>query len=274
MQITIITVTLNDLSRLKRTAISVMSQISSNFEWVIVDGYSNDGTSQFLAELEIDSRIKCFKQIPSGIYSAMNLGAQNASGDYLWFLNAGDCFNSKISVEAASLELSENRTEILITPVIHVDSRNRVQDLSIPFILQNGNRKEAHVNHQGVLVATKLFRRLNGFDANLALAADGKFLDQAVSLENPLIGKQIYVSFEIGGTAAQNFESTVREIATYRNDAPRGLKLRYLSLRNSVKLCIYAADSYLLASLALRPLFKRRTRKALQNISTSQLTII
>lgn len=274
LQISIITVTLNDLSRLKRTADSILTQISPNFEWVIIDGFSEDGTREFLEELKRDPRVRSYSQIPNGIYSAMNLGALKATGDYLWFLNAGDYFNSQKSVEAASLELTICNTGILISPVIHVDARSRIQDLSIPYIQENDMGKEAHVNHQGVLVSTNLFRLISGFDTSLSLAADGKFLDHAVSLTEPVLSKQIFVAFEIGGTAAQNFERTIREISTYRKNTPRGVQLKYMSIKNWIKIRANVADKNQIIFLLLRPLFKRRTKKVLRSIHNNQLKIV
>ncbi len=83
---TIITVTLNNLEGLKRTAESLHVQTFQHFEWIVLDGGSNDGTTDYLKS----THAKWSSQPDNGIYDAMNKGMEQASGLYLLFLNAGD----------------------------------------------------------------------------------------------------------------------------------------------------------------------------------------
>lgn len=84
----IITVTLNNLEGLKRTHASIQKLAEKNFEWIVIDGGSNDGTIDFL-ESSCENFIS---EKDSGIYDAMNKGIEKSSGDYLIFMNAGDVF--------------------------------------------------------------------------------------------------------------------------------------------------------------------------------------
>ena len=63
-------------------------------EIIIVDGLSKDHTSQVIREFSIKNRIplRIFSQQPAGIYPAMNMGVQKAHGEWLLFINSGDCF--------------------------------------------------------------------------------------------------------------------------------------------------------------------------------------
>ncbi len=87
----IITVSYNAASVIEPTLQSVMSQTYANYEYLLIDGGSTDGT----VEKAKASGIK-FAHIVSerdrGIYDAMNKGIALATGDYLCFLNAGDSF--------------------------------------------------------------------------------------------------------------------------------------------------------------------------------------
>lgn len=91
IRFSVITVCLNAGEDLKRTAASVLRQTCGHFEFIIKDGLSQDGSIESLPE---DSRIKLIRQRDRGIYDAMNQGIGAAAGDYLIFLNAGDCFSS------------------------------------------------------------------------------------------------------------------------------------------------------------------------------------
>lgn len=82
----IVTVTLNNLSGLKKTHNSLKTQKSRDFEWIIIDGASTDGTAEYLKKIKAD----WISEPDNGIYDAMNKGIEKASGHYILFLNAGD----------------------------------------------------------------------------------------------------------------------------------------------------------------------------------------
>jgi putative colanic acid biosynthesis glycosyltransferase len=87
--ISVITVNLNDAPGLRLTAQSVVAQKRPPDEWIVVDGGSTDGSLDVIAQFEpwIDSWISGPDR---GVYDAMNRGLQEASGQYLIFMNAGD----------------------------------------------------------------------------------------------------------------------------------------------------------------------------------------
>ena len=87
----LITVTLNNLEGLKKTYESVSTQTSHNFEWIVIDGASTDGTLDFLIDLQKKHDYLLYSsEEDEGIYQAMNEGIKVAKGEYLLFLNAGD----------------------------------------------------------------------------------------------------------------------------------------------------------------------------------------
>ncbi len=92
MRLTIITVNLNNREGLHKTAESVLKQNFRNFEYIIVDGASVDGSIEEIKKID-NPDIQQFMAISepdSGIYEAMNKGIRAASGEYLLFLNSGD----------------------------------------------------------------------------------------------------------------------------------------------------------------------------------------
>ena len=96
--ITVVTVTYNAAQTLDRTLQSVANQDYPRMEHLIVDGCSTDGTlgmvQTYVAENTRTSHphhIRLICEHDSGLYDAMNKAIANASGDYLLFLNAGDC---------------------------------------------------------------------------------------------------------------------------------------------------------------------------------------
>lgn len=79
----IVTITKNNLEGFRRTQESLAAQSFRDFEWVVIDGNSTDGTKEFLPPDALSEPDK-------GIYDAMNKGIDRARGDYILFLNAGD----------------------------------------------------------------------------------------------------------------------------------------------------------------------------------------
>ncbi|MCB9987731.1 MAG: glycosyltransferase [Rhodospirillales bacterium] len=86
MLFSIITVTRNNLEGLQKTHRSLIPQTCRDFEWIIIDGASTDGTADYLKNLPEG----WVSEPDNGIYDAMNKGITRAQGDYLLFLNAGD----------------------------------------------------------------------------------------------------------------------------------------------------------------------------------------
>lgn len=89
--ISVITITLNDLAGLKYTVGSIKNQTYSNYEHIVVDGMSNDGTVEFcVSTKEQLTRFSYISERDRGIFDAMNKGARVARGDVLVFINSGD----------------------------------------------------------------------------------------------------------------------------------------------------------------------------------------
>lgn len=82
------------------TCDSVMSQTNQNFEWIIIDGASNDDTLQKLEPYT--HRANVFISEPdNGIYAAQNKGIRNSNGKYLMFLNGGDLLYAPDTIDKA-----------------------------------------------------------------------------------------------------------------------------------------------------------------------------
>jgi glycosyltransferase involved in cell wall biosynthesis len=96
--VSIITVVFNGLSLIEKTIKSVISQTWPNIEYIVIDGGSTDGTVEILRLY--DHQISYWISEPDkGIYDAMNKGLATATGDYVWFMNAGDVIYSPETTE-------------------------------------------------------------------------------------------------------------------------------------------------------------------------------
>lgn len=98
MKLSIITVNLNNKDGLQKTIDSVVSQTFKDFEWIVIDGGSTDGSKELL-EQYADHFAYWVSEPDKGIYNAMNKGIKVAKGEYLQFLNSGDWLCDKITLE-------------------------------------------------------------------------------------------------------------------------------------------------------------------------------
>lgn len=89
MKFSIIVVCLNPGDKLNQTLDSILSQSYEDYEIIVKDGGSRDGSVEAMRE---DSRIRLHREKDTGIYDAMNQAVSYASGDFILFLNCGDVF--------------------------------------------------------------------------------------------------------------------------------------------------------------------------------------
>ena len=92
LRISIITVCYNVEKKIKLTIDSVLAQTYHNIEYLIIDGASTDNTLEVLQTYLGRNDLLIYCENDFGIYNAMNRGIARATGDYLFFLNAGDTF--------------------------------------------------------------------------------------------------------------------------------------------------------------------------------------
>lgn len=108
MYYSIITINYNNKEGLELTIKSVLSQTYRNYQFIIIDGGSSDGSFDVIKKYA--NNINYWISEPDkGRYNAMNKGIKQAKGDYLNFMNSGDTFHSPTVLEdIARMNLTED----------------------------------------------------------------------------------------------------------------------------------------------------------------------
>jgi glycosyltransferase involved in cell wall biosynthesis len=127
MQLSIITITYNAEQFLERTIQSILAQTNQNFEYIIIDGKSKDGTLA-IAEKHKNRVNQLVSEPDKGLYDAMNKGLKKATGDFIWFMNAGDEINDNQAVENIYKAISD-KTDVLYGDTYFVDNDGNIQGL-------------------------------------------------------------------------------------------------------------------------------------------------
>jgi len=144
-KVSIITVVLNDKIGLEKTIHSVLEQTFKDYEHVVIDGKSTDGTLDVI-RLYKENISKTLSEQDMGVYDAMNRGIKLSTAEWLIFLNAGDVFYSKTSLESAGA-LIENNIDVIYSDAYYRGSRN--------FLFKCDSSK-MRVVHQSVLYRKSL----------------------------------------------------------------------------------------------------------------------
>lgn len=179
-KISIITVTYNCEKCIEGTIKSVLSQDYPNIEYIVIDGNSNDGTKVVINKY-IDRIATYVSEPDKGIYDAMNKGLKLATGDWVFFLNAGDNFHSCDTLSSIPFEKNTKATEICgIIGNILLKRNGRTEEWhnKSEFFFENTKRlKPMGFSHQGVFTKTILAKEI-GFDMSFKLCADYNMMYQ------------------------------------------------------------------------------------------------
>lgn len=175
MKLSIITINYNNCSGLQRTIESVLAQTFVDYEWIVVDGGSTDGSRELLEQYKSHFSWWC-SEPDKGIYNAMNKGIMHAHGEYLNFLNSGDCYCDFSILETIFGIEKKYKEEILYgnTNYVypnHVDHRIYPSQINLDYFLQNKT-----INHQSIFIRLDLQKRYLYEEQHYRISADYAFL--------------------------------------------------------------------------------------------------
>lgn len=184
-KISIVTVCYNSAKTIEKTIQSVTNQTYPNIEYIIIDGYSTDGTREIIHKYT--NHISYFISEPdNGIYEAMNKAIDVASGNYIFFLGSDDYLASNNIIDKVAEVLSSSSDiDILCGKVMVIDDRlglcrMRGEPLTKEQII-NGNMPP----HQGIFAKVDLLKKQH-FSLKYRIAADFDFF-----LKNYLDNKNV-----------------------------------------------------------------------------------
>lgn len=175
MRLSIITINYNNLEGLKKTYESVVCQTWTDYEWIIIDGGSTDGSREFIEEHQDKFTYWC-SEPDKGVYNAMNKGIAKAHGEYLNFMNSGDCYYNK-NVLGDINQLGSN-ADIIVGHVVRGDNgeflRYYDKNHSILSILLVQT-----LDHQASFIRKALLDKYK-YDETLKIVSDWKFWIEAI----------------------------------------------------------------------------------------------
>lgn len=208
MKLSIITINYNNCTGLKKTIDSVICQTWRDFEWIIIDGGSTDGSKELILSLNDNpdaNLIYWCSEPDKGIYNAMNKGVCHAVGEYLVFMNSGDAFADK---DTLTKIFEEGYTaDIIIGRTISWDDgrivSSRNSDEVSPFL----HLLYSSYPHQATLIRRTLLQKYP-YVEDYKIVSDWKFwMDAIVFGECSIAFSDVIVAkFDMEGISNANSE--------------------------------------------------------------------
>lgn len=180
MKYSIITVNYNNKEGLRKTIESIIHQTYRDFEYIVIDGGSTDGSTDIIREY--DKQITYWvSEKDNGIYNAMNKGIAQVKGEYLNFMNSGDCFyNEQVLEHLATKDLT---ADIIVGRDYHFNQTTQKGFATIlPSRLTMLTFIHHTLPHQSTFFKRGLFDNCP-YDESLRLVADVKFYIQKICME-------------------------------------------------------------------------------------------
>jgi glycosyltransferase involved in cell wall biosynthesis len=236
--VSIIIVTFNAIEKLRLTIENIMTLESDNYEIVVQDGASKDGTAEYLATL--DSRVRWQSESDRGIYDAMNRAIDRARGKYLWFINAGDrIWSSKVldSVDgSADIYYGETLIASPEGEILGLRKKRLPERLTWRSFLRG-----MVVCHQSILVSREISPK---YDLGYKTAADIEWVIASLRRATRIVNMHRVVSvFELGGESTRNRSLALRE--------------RFEIMRRNFGLMLTVAEHIGFVFGALKPRFRK-----------------
>ena len=214
MRISIITAVKNDRDKIKKTINSVNKQLFKDFEYIIIDGNSNDGTSEIINK-SLKAKKNRYRHVikkDKNLYEALNYGIKISTGKYIVLLHSGDIFlNSKV------LTLINNEIEnydAISGNIIY--KKNGQFSRYWNYKIVNLNKFNCFkIAHTSLIIKKKLIESIKKYNTKYNIASDTDFILRLSSIKNlkyKYINKT-FVIMEAGGlsNSTKNLVSKVSQ---------------------------------------------------------------
>lgn len=238
-KISIVTVVYNDCVHIVQTMRSVLNQMFHDYEYIIIDGSSKDGTIDCIKELIKGKHNVTFISEPdNGIYDAMNKAVMMAKGEWICFMNSGDTFyNNKVCERILPFLTDEN--DIVYGNTNAITEKGLMTDCAkdASYLLQN-----MPFCHQSTFTKTSLLKEMK-YDVSYRFVADYNFFYHCyISGRKFCKTNEIIATYNtVEGFSAQNKMKVFKEVLRVRKPTD--------SLINKLKLYIFYYRFYILERL-------------------------
>lgn len=172
MKLSIVTINYNNVDGLKRTLDSILMQSFRDYEWIVIDGGSTDGSKELI--LANEQHIRYWWSEPdNGIYDALNKGIVHATGEYINCLNSGDAYHSA-DVLAKIFEQPHEGDILFGESMYHyadgAEHRTYPSEITLDYFLSHHS-----INHQALFIK-RVWQQRFLYDTSFRISGDFNFM--------------------------------------------------------------------------------------------------
>ena len=210
MSISIITIVKNDVLNIKNTILSVINQNYKDFEYIVIDGNSTDGTYEIISEFS--NKIDFFiSEKDNGIYDAINKGISYATKNLIGIIHSGDLLidNSLTKIYELSKYYPNSIIygDIYYTESIFNHNYKKLYIANHKFL-----KKEMTIFHPSTFIPQQIYQKYGKYDTKYKSASDYDFLLKLFLQNVNFIYLNIPLTiFSKGGLSTQNISLTLAE---------------------------------------------------------------
>lgn len=206
MKLSIITINYNNHDGLRKTIESIVNQTCKEFQYIIIDGDSTDGSVDVIKEFadQIDYWVS---EPDRGIYHAMNKGIDKAEGEYCLFINSGDCLCNEDVIDKCISHLDSGIQIVSGGTYMGGHLWNAFKEISLDLFYRKGS-----ISHPATFIQTGLLKKYH-YDESYRIVSDWKFWIQVLIKDDATykaIDEAVSV-FDLSGISSTNIELRNKE---------------------------------------------------------------
>lgn len=211
-KVSIVTISYNAEKEIERTLNSVISQTYDNIQYVIIDGESTDDTLNIIKKYK-DKINVIISEPDKGIYNAMNKSLDYCDGEWVIFMNAGDCF---VDTHVLS-EIFNNRNLDDFAVIFGFTLTSKGLMPLKPFVCKAGRTLQMGFCHQSSLVRRNIIKKFR-FDERYKIAADYNLMFRIWNAGYHFYNSGITIAyFDTSGLSSKKQFVLLEEIASFTN---------------------------------------------------------
>lgn len=181
MKFSVITINLNNKAGLTKTIESVIHQTYTDFEYIVIDGDSRDGSKAVIQQYQ--DKIDYWVSEPdTGIYQAMNKGIKVAQGEFLLFLNSGDCLVSDKILEAVAESIMVPSKADIYSGDLYLSNKKTDKLIESPTEVTFSHLVSSYIPHPSTFISRRLFKKFGLYNEDLKIVSDWAFFLKVLGL--------------------------------------------------------------------------------------------
>jgi len=206
-RISVITISFNSENTISKTFQSVKNQSFNNYEYLLIDGGSKDGTLNIAKEQDHISKI--VSEPDKGIYDAINKGIKNSSGEIIGFLNSDDMFYDENSLKHI-VDAFDDDTDCVFGDLIYTDTDENIKRTWKGSAFNKGVFKKGWMPaHPTFYCRRSVYEKLGLYDDSFKIAGDFELMLRFLEKHN-IRSKYIprtLVNMKVGGASNNGIKS-------------------------------------------------------------------